>query len=126
MEIIEEQFKVKYEIGNRCLIRSSNAGVIQQTNLNYNASVRLTCRNQYEIFNEKTNFIDSRETSITFKIPCSSNDQAGLLGSAIRNYFKSNKILVVTGSLPTFNNNEYSATINIPYDELMKILNSKK
>lgn len=125
MEIIKEEFKVNYEILQGCLIRSSNSGVIQQTGLRYNASVRLSCRNVYEVFNEKTNFTDTKETNLTFKIPCVSDSDAGILAMSFKNYFKTNKSLIVTGSLPSYQNNEYSVNIDMSYDELMKILNSK-
>lgn len=125
MEIIKEEFKVNYEVFNSCLVRSSGSGVIQQTGLKYNASVRLSCRNVFETFNEKTNFNDTKETNLTFKIPCNSDSDAGMLAMSFKNYFKTNKSLIVTGSLPTFQNNEYSVNIDMSYDELMKILNSK-
>lgn len=127
MEIVKQEFKINYEVSNQCLVRSQRSGVLQN-GVKYNASVKLTARNVYESFNESTNFTDTKDVNLTFKINCTSDVECGSLALKIKEYFKSNQVLKLTGSIPTLQNNEYISTVDISYDDLMKYLvsNTKK
>ena len=81
----------------------------------YGSAVRITTRNLYQNLNKKTNFIDDIETEIIFRIPCSSDKDAGILAAHVREMFSNGKILRLSCD---FIDNEI-VNIKESYDEIL-------
>ena len=81
----------------------------------YNSAVRITTRNLYQNLNKKTNFVDDIETEIIFRIPCSSDKDAGILAAHVRDMFSNGKILRLSCD---FIDNEI-VNIKESYDEIL-------
>ncbi|MBE9818756.1 hypothetical protein [Campylobacter concisus] len=81
----------------------------------YNSAVRITTRNLYQNLNKKTNFVDDIETEIIFRIPCSSDKDAGILAAHVREMFSNGKILRLSCD---FIDNEI-VNIKESYDEIL-------
>lgn len=81
----------------------------------YGSAVRITTRNLYQNLNKKTNFVDDIETEIIFRIPCSSDKDAGILAAHVRDMFSNGKILRLSCD---FIDNEI-VNIKESYDEIL-------
>lgn len=126
MNFIEKKFEIVYSV-SKAICKSSPTAEIN--NQKFSPSVKISCSNTYERKNEKTNCIDVVESSIVFKILCSSDLNAGILTTELNKFFRNGNKLSFTADIPRFYNNEYSVTL-IENDEFyldyLKSFDSKK
>lgn len=125
MEYIQNGFNIKYEIKPSSTLRTTGAGVLQNGSA-YSSSLKIFSRNSFEVFNEKTNFYDTKEICIAFKIICNSDSETLIIANKFREYFKKNLSISLDGSVANFHNNEYQVNILNSYDDILKILDGSK
>lgn len=124
MDYLKQEFSLSYEFKKGCIVRSVAGGTLQN-GVSYSSSVKITARNVFEVFNQKTNFNDTKEIALTMKFNCDNDYDAGSLALALKEYFKTHDVLRVTGSLANLQNNEYVTTCDINYDDLLKLIDPK-
>ncbi len=97
-QVISQGFRTNYEILEVGTIKPGGSGSMNNGN-SYSASVKFRSRNVVERMDKRVG-LQEVETSIEFKIPCESEDQAALVSEAIRKLRNSKSPFYISGDLP--------------------------
>lgn len=97
-QVISQGFRTMYEILEVGTIKPGGSGKMNNGN-DYSASVKFRSRNVVERMDKRVG-LQEVETSIEFKIPCESEDQAALVSEAIRKLRNAKSPFYVSGDLP--------------------------
>lgn len=97
-QVISQGFRTMYEILEVGTIKPGGSGTMNNGN-SYSASVKFRSRNVVERMDKRVG-LQEVETSIEFKIPCESEDQAALVSEAIRKLRNAKSPFYISGDLP--------------------------
>lgn len=97
-QVISQGFRTMYEILEVGTIKPGGSGKMNNGN-DYSASVKFRSRNVVERMDKRVG-LQEVETSIEFKIPCESEDQAALVSEAIRKLRNAKSPFYISGDLP--------------------------
>lgn len=97
-QVISQGFRTMYEILEIGTIKPGGSGKMNNGN-DYSASVKFRSRNVEERMDKRVG-LQEVETSIEFKIPCESEDQAALVSEAIRKLRNAKSPFYISGDLP--------------------------
>lgn len=97
-QVISQGFRTMYEILEIGTIKPGGSGKMNNGN-DYSASVKFRSRNVVERMDKRVG-LQEVETSIEFKIPCESEDQAALVSEAIRKLRNAKSPFYISGDLP--------------------------
>ncbi|MFA5215078.1 hypothetical protein [Sulfuricurvum sp.] len=98
MAVISKGFSTSYEIVQVASIKPGAAGSMENGQL-YSASIKFISRNTEERMNKDVGLQEVEET-IEFIIPCASNDEAALVGEAVRKLRDLKSPFYIFGGLP--------------------------
>lgn len=106
MSVISQGFRISFEILQPTRIKPGGAGSMDNGQA-YSASVKFLGRNVEERMNKDVGLQEVEET-IEFIIPCDSNDEAALVGEALRKLRDLKSPFYVFGPLPKkYSNSEF-------------------
>lgn len=97
-QVISQGFRTMYEILEVGTIKPGGSGTMNNS-VAYSASVKFRSRNVVERMDKRVG-LQEVETSIEFKIPCDSEDQAALVSEAIRKLRNAKSPFYISGDLP--------------------------
>lgn len=97
-QVISQGFRTMYEVLSVGTIKPGASGAMDNGNA-YSASIKFLSRNIVERMNDKVG-LQEIETTLEFIIPCDSNDQAALVGEAVRKLRDHKTPFYISGDLP--------------------------
>lgn len=121
MQYLQQHYKIVYTLKN-VIVKSTSAFDFNGTK--FSPSVRLNCFNIYETNNEKTQCIDTIDSTLIVKIDCDSDLKAGILVSRFREFFKAGNSLEIEGETAKLVNKDFVVSSIQNCDYFLKYLDN--